>query len=118
MVVLLLAAGAVQLGIGGLYTEPAILVAAFLLGIASQSIKICVDTIVQEEADDAFRGRVFSIYDVVFNGAFVAAAAIAAVTLPPSGRSPQLLVAIAIAYVITAIGFNRASSAVGSQHPQ
>ena len=35
-----------------------------MLGLASQGIKICVDTFVQTGVDDAFRGRVFSLYDV------------------------------------------------------
>ena len=39
-------------------------------------------TLVQAGVDDAFRGRVFSLYDVIFNVAFVAAAAVAAVVLP------------------------------------
>ena len=74
----------VMAGAGGLGARRALhrgqrsAVGAFMLGIASQGIKICVDTIVQEEVDDAYRGRMFAIYDVIFNGAFVAAAAIAA----------------------------------------
>ena len=64
-----------QLFPGGFYTRPALLVAAFFLGLASQGIKICVDTLVQTHVDDAFRGRVFALYDVIFNVAFVAAAA-------------------------------------------
>ena len=41
--------------------------APFVLGVAAQGSKICVDTIVQESIDDAYRGRVFSFYDMVFN---------------------------------------------------
>ena len=75
----------------GLFTEPGVLVSAFVLGLASQGIKICVDTFVQTGVDDAFRGRVFSLYDVLFNVAFVAAAATAAVVLPADGRSHVVL---------------------------
>ena len=50
--------------------------------------KICVDTIVQEQVDDDFRGRVFSFYDTLFNVTFVVAAVAAAFMLPRSGR-PQ-----------------------------
>ena len=53
-------------------------VGAFVLGVAAQGSKICVDTIVQTSVDDAFRGRVFSFYDVMFNIAFVSAAAFGA----------------------------------------
>lgn len=109
MIALVASAAAVQLGLGALYTESAVLIAAFLLGIASQGIKICVDTIVQEEVDDAYRGRIFSIYDVVFNGAFVAAAAIAALALPPDGRSYPLLGVVALSYGAVAVAYSRLS---------
>ena len=109
IITLVVMAGGAGLILGALYTRPAVAVGAFLLGIASQGIKICVDTIVQEEVDDAYRGRVFSIYDVIFNGAFVAAAAIAAVALPDDGRSYPLLIAVAVAYGAAAIGYSRVS---------
>ena len=73
-----LGAAVTQVFPGALYTQPALLVAAFFLGLASQGIKIVVDTLVQTHVDDAFRGRVFSLYDVIFNVAFVAAAAVGA----------------------------------------
>jgi MFS family permease len=98
-----------QLVPGALFTEPALLVSAFFLGVASQGIKICVDTLVQAGVDDAFRGRIFSLYDVIFNVTFVAAAAVAAVLLPFSGRSHVVLVLIALGYVATAFVYARAS---------
>ena len=87
---------------GGLFTQPALLVAAFFLGLASQGIKICVDTLVQTHVDDAYRGRVFSLYDVIFNVAFVAAAAVGAAVLPPDGKSYPVLVSVAAGYLLTA----------------
>ena len=59
-----------------------------MLGLAAQGVKICVDTILQREVDDGFRGRVFTVYDMVFNGVFVAAAALAAVVLPAERLLP------------------------------
>ncbi|HEX2704735.1 MAG TPA: MFS transporter, partial [Candidatus Lustribacter sp.] len=80
------ASGAVQLL--ALPFAPVLLVAAaFGLGATTQSIKICIDTILQRDVSDAFRGRVFALYDILFNVAFVAATAIAALVLPPTGRS-------------------------------
>jgi MFS family permease len=99
---LLVGAAVTQVLPGSLYTEPAVLVAAFFLGLASQGIKIVVDTLVQTHVDDAFRGRVFSLYDVIFNVAFVAAAAAGAVVLPVTGRSYAVLAAIAVGYLATA----------------
>ena len=105
IVVSLVAAACVQLFPTSLYTRPAVLVAAFVLGLVSQGVKICVDTLVQVGVDDAFRGRVFSLYDVLFNVAFVAAAVTAAVVLPEDGVSHTLLVVTALAYLATAAAF-------------
>jgi hypothetical protein len=85
-------------------------VAAFVLGLAAQGVKICVDTILQVEVDDGFRGRVFTIYDMVFNAVFVAAAALAAVLLPLSGFSRPVYLALALAYLATAIAYDRLSA--------
>lgn len=98
-----------QLVPGALFTERSLLVSSFFLGLASQGIKICVDTLVQAGVDDVYRGRVFALYDVVFNVAFVAAASAAAVVLPPDGLSHAVLVAVAVGYVATALGYARAS---------
>ena len=109
ILVLLGAAAFTQLMPGLLLTERALLVSAFFLGVASQGIKICVDTLVQAGVDDAFRGRVFALYDVVFNVTFVAAAAVAALVLPDSGRSPATMVTIALGYLLTAAVYAFAS---------
>ncbi|MGV4981687.1 MFS transporter [Streptomyces sp. NPDC001709] len=74
------------------------LVATFVLGLTTQGAKIATDTIVQSLVDDGFRGRVFSVYDVLFNMAFVGAAAVAALMLPPDGRSATLVVTLAVIY--------------------
>jgi len=107
ILLLLTAAGVAQLLPGGLYTRPALLVTVFMLGLASQGIKICVDTVVQTGVDDAFRGRVFSLYDVLFNVAFVAAAATATVLLPPDGRSYPVLALVAGGFLVTAAAYAR-----------
>ena len=106
---LLTAAAVTEIFPGGLYTVPGLLVAAFFLGLASQGIKIVVDTFVQSHVDDEYRGRVFSLYDVIFNVAFVAAAAAAAVVLPASGKSYVVLGLIAFGYAMTAVWYSRAA---------
>lgn len=109
-VLFLLAVAAVaQVFPASLYTEPALLVSIFGLGLAAQGIKICVDTLVQLGVDDAYRGRVFSIYDVLFNVAFVAAAGTAALVLPADGVSPAMLGVSAVGYLATAAAYARVS---------
>lgn len=102
ILVLLCLAAVFEVFPGALYTETSLLVAAFVLGLSAQGVKICVDTMVQTNVDDAFRGRVFSVYDVVFNVVFVAAAAVGAVVIPPDGKSYAVLAAIAGGYAATA----------------
>jgi MFS family permease len=79
-----------------------LLVATFVLGLTTQGAKIATDTIVQSSVDDGFRGRIFSVYDVLFNVAFVGAAAVAALMLPPDGRSATLVVTVAVVYGLVA----------------
>ena len=100
------------------YTEPLLVVGAFVLGVSAQGIKVVVDTIVQAEIDDVFRGRVFSVYDVMFNVTFVAAAVVAATVLPPSGKSYAALTCIAIGYVATAAWYWRRARASGQSRGQ
>ncbi|WP_137994553.1 MFS transporter [Streptomyces vilmorinianum] len=85
------------------FAQTPLLIAAFLLGLTTQGSKIATDTVVQKTVDDAFRGRVFSLYDVLFNVAFVGAAGIAALMLPPDGRSVPLLVLVAALYASIAL---------------
>ncbi len=117
VLVLLVLAAVTQAFPASLYTRPALLVAAFFLGLASQGIKICVDTMVQAHVDDAFRGRVFALYDVIFNVAFVAAAGAAAVVLPTSGKSYAVLAVIALGYLVTAVVYGRATRRTGRVAP-
>ncbi len=84
-----------------------LLIAAFVLGLSTQAAKISTDTVVQSSVDDAFRGRVFAVYDMLFNVAYVGAAAVAALMLPPDGRSGVLVIAVALLYAATAVSLIR-----------
>lgn len=86
--------------------------AAFVLGVTTQGAKIATDTVVQTDVDDSYRGRVFSLYDVAFNVAFVGAAAVAALVLPSDGRSPGLIVALALIYAGVAAAMATTTSRV------
>jgi MFS family permease len=80
----------------------AVLAGAAALAMAAQGTKIAVDTIVQRDTDDAFRGRAFALYDVLYNAAFVGAAALAALVLPDAGYSRTVFAALALVYLATA----------------
>ena len=105
MIMCLLGSAVFQLMPGAIYARVTIMVAAFLLGLTAQGIKICVDTLVQAHVADEFKGRVFVIYDIIFNVALVAAAVIAAVILPATGKSVPTLIIMAICYVLITLWF-------------
>jgi MFS family permease len=90
---------------GATYTNLGILIAAFCCGLLAQAIKINVDTFVQAHVDDDVKGRVFVIYDMIFNVALVLAAVIGALILPADGRSVPILIIISLCYLVTGIAF-------------
>ncbi|TCC56171.1 MFS transporter [Kribbella pittospori] len=106
---LFVAAAVVTAMPGGLYTQPAIIVAGFLTGFCAQGVKISVDTLVQTGVDDVYRGRVFSLYDMIFNVGQVSAAALGAVILPDSGKSYAVLAFVALGFAATAFVYARLS---------
>ena len=95
--------GVGQLGLGLPFLAPTIVAAGFLLGFVAQAVKICVDSTLQEVVHDDFRGRVFSVYDAVFNVTFVAALVLGALALPGSGVSVPALLVIGGLYVAAAV---------------
>ena len=81
----------------------ALAAASALLGLAAQSIKICVDTAVQRGVADHFLGRAFAVYDVIFNVAFVSAAVASIALLPAGGRSAAASALMAVGFAATAV---------------
>ena len=90
--------------------RPAMLLGSALLGLTAQGAKIAVDTIVQRDTADDYRGRAFAFYDVLYNAAFVGAAALAAVALPDTGWSRPTFAGLALVYLALAVLFHRATS--------
>jgi MFS family permease len=84
------------------FSPAPVLGAAFMVGLATQGAKITTDTVVQSSVDDVYRGRIFSLYDMLFNVAFVGAAGVAALMLPPDGRSPALVMTVTALYAMVA----------------
>jgi predicted MFS family arabinose efflux permease len=76
------AGGIVLLAVSFLIEDWSVLLASFAVGLTFAWKKISVDTMVQEATPDGYRGRVFSVYDVVYNLARVAAAALAIPMIP------------------------------------
>jgi MFS family permease len=102
---LLVTGGIVQWTLGLPFRLALFLPAAALLGFVAQGIKICVDTLVAQRVADDFRGRVFSLYDTLFNLVFVAAAVLTALVLPENGRSTVAVLTIGVLYVVAGVGY-------------
>jgi len=75
-------------------------VAAFVIGLAGQVVKLCADAAVQSEGPDGALGRIFALYDVVFNVGYVAAVALAAFAAPPNGWAPWLFAGASGLYLV------------------
>jgi MFS family permease len=105
-ITILLAGGGIATGLLGTgFRQPGFLLIGFLLGVVAQGVAICSATTLQQEVDDDFRGRVFSLYDMLFNGAFVAGAAGSALFMPDNGHSYAMLAVVAAGYVLAAGGY-------------
>jgi MFS family permease len=98
---------AAEIGLGLPYTMQLLLLAGFVLGFAAQGIKITVDTLLQQIIEDEYRGRVFSLYDTLFNITFVGAAVITAVLLPDTGYSPASVIVLGVIYALTGLWYLR-----------
>ncbi|WP_371683093.1 MFS transporter [Rhodococcus pyridinivorans] len=96
----LIAAAIVQFAFVTTVSAGPLLVAAFLLGLAGQTIKLTGDAAMQIDIDDARRGQVFALQDTVFNIAFLGAIVVAAFVIDPDGRTPELAVAGGVVYLI------------------
>ncbi len=98
----LLVAGMVIITLGLPMLMSTMLAAAFALSTAGQVVKLSLDATVQADVADDVRGRVFALYDTVFNVGYVLAVALAATLVPPNGHAPDLLLLAAAAYFIAA----------------
>lgn len=101
----LAAAAASQVTLAASASTAVVAAGAAGMGLAVQGAKIAVDTIVQRDTHDSFRGRAFSLYDVLYNAAFAGAAALAAAALPDTGWSRGVFAILAAGYVVLALAY-------------
>jgi hypothetical protein len=79
---------------------PVMVLCGFFLGAAGQMVKLCADTAMQIDVDDALRGHVFTVQDALFWVAFIVAITLAATVIPADGREPALVVAGSVVYLV------------------
>jgi MFS family permease len=73
---------------------------ALWVSACGQAVKVTCDALVQHHIADAFRGRVFSVYDMSVNIFIVFGASAAALVIAPSGRGAVVPLGVAIAYLV------------------
>ncbi len=83
--------------LGGIATLPATVGLTFLGGYGAFVAKIAVDAEVQEDLPDEFRGRAFSLYDILYNAASVVAAIVMVVFAQFALRPLLVLAGVATA---------------------
>jgi MFS family permease len=105
-IAVLLAVSAIVTGVlGETFSQLPYLAMGFFLGLAGQGVAICATTILQEELPDDYRGRAFSLYDMMFNITFVAGALISVPFMPSSGKSHALLGVVAVGFAVVATAY-------------
>jgi MFS family permease len=92
-------AAVVQLAGSGLQL-PIMVLVGFLLGAAGQMVKLCADSAMQLDVDDALRGHVFAVQDSLFWVSFIGASAVAATVIPADGHEPALALAGVAVYLV------------------
>jgi len=95
---LLLAAGIQLLGLG--LQLPMMVLCGFLLGTAGQVVKLCADTAMQIDVDDALRGHMFAVQDALFWMSFIVALTAAAWVIPADGHLSGLVLAGSAVYLL------------------
>ena len=106
LITVLLGLGGVVTGLlGPTFAQPAFLAISLILGLVAQGVAICSVTIIQQRMDDNYRGRVFALYDMLFNVPFVLGAVVAAQIIPDSGKSYLLIAVAAAGYLLAAVAY-------------
>lgn len=111
---LLLLSAVVQAAPGSIFQPWALVTSGFFLGWFAQSFKICVDTLVQAHVEEDVKGRVFVLYDGIFNAAIVVAAVFGALVLPVTGASHAVFWGMAAGYAVLAVVFWFGSRRIGT----
>ncbi|OBF13764.1 MFS transporter [Mycobacterium sp. ACS4331] len=92
-------AAVVQLAATGIQVA-VMVICGFVLGALGQVVKLCADSAMQIDVDDALRGHVFAVQDSLFWMSFIAAVTAAAAVVPADGHAPLLVVAGSAVYAL------------------
>ena len=75
-------------------------VCSFLIGVAGQVVKLCADSAMQMDVDDALRGHVFAVQDALFWVAFIVSITVSAALIPDDGHAPAFVLFGSVLYLV------------------
>jgi MFS family permease len=110
LVILLTVTAVLVVVFGSRFTMWSTLVTTFAVGFAYQSSKVCMDSVVQADSDDAYVGRVFALYDTANNLCYVSAFILGAVMLPDNGTGLGAVILVGVVFLVTGLGYGFAVS--------
>jgi MFS transporter len=90
---------------GAFLSRSSVVVGAAVVGFVYAMTKIPVETILQEELPDAYRGRGFAVHDMLFNTSRVAGTAAAAFAVDAHVTSGALIGGVGGGYVLASAAF-------------
>lgn len=79
-----------------------VLAGGLSIGFAGQAVKVCSDTLVQQNIPDDHLGRVFALFDMIVNVSLVAGVTVMALLSPISGQAPGVYSAMGVLLLLTA----------------
>jgi MFS family permease len=95
-----LAASAIIQAAGAGLVLPIMVVCGFLLGVSGQMVKLCADSAIQIDVDDALRGHVFAVQDALFWVSFIVSITVAAILIPDDGHAPAFALFGSVLYLV------------------
>ena len=76
-------------------------IGSLAMGFSGQTVKIAGDTVLQQDVEEGYRGRVFSLYDVGLNVALVSGICLTALAAPTGGVAPPLWIGVGLLLAAT-----------------
>ncbi len=110
LVALLTTTAFVTLILGSRFTIITTLIVTLVVGFTYQSSKICMDSVVQADSDDAYVGRVFALYDTANNVCYVGAFCLGVLLVPENGRGMVAVLLVAAIFLAIAVGYGLAQA--------
>ncbi|WP_108921351.1 MFS transporter [Mycobacterium montefiorense] len=95
----LVAAALIELA-GASLLLPVMVACSFCLGVTGQVVKLCADSAMQMDVDDALRGHVFAVQDALFWVSFVVSITVAAILIPANGHAPMFVIFGSALYLV------------------